>query len=413
MVKTKLTQKILLIFLGIFLTFISIEVGWRLAGAIYLNRQHQGNAISHKKDTYKILCLGESTTASGGVNSYPNQLEEILNQNNSGMTFSVINRGIPSIITSDILENVKANISSFSDLDMVITMMGINDMLYDYGHLEKNTNRYPGKLSEWIRSLRTTKLLTYLWESMLVKVSTHKIKKSLFDSGDIHKFQEEEFTLIRRKRIKNKVAEKIVRLSKDLSKEGQWEKSLKGIKTAIEIYPENIGLYIDLVARYNRQQRYNDVQKIYEYMIQYNPRNPWGYAGLANFYTQQNQPHLAKEFKAKAENIRLNYYNSTVRENYRQLRKIFKSHGIQLVSIQYPLLDVKPLKQIFDSPEEIIFIDNKINFKKAIESLGYGEYFKDNFAGDFGHCTKKGNRLLAENIARSIFKYLSLDYRNI
>lgn len=39
-------------------------------------------------------------------------------------------------------------------------------------------------------------------------------------------------------------------------------------------------------------------------------------------------------------------------------------------------------------------------FNKA----SYKEYFGDMFAGDFGHCTKKGNRLLAENIANVILK---------
>ena len=43
-------------------------------------------------------------------------------------------------------------------------------------------------------------------------------------------------------------------------------------------------------------------------------------------------------------------------------------------------------------------------FNKAVEKEGAEEYFTDMFGGIFGHCTFKGNKLLAENIAKSILK---------
>jgi hypothetical protein len=54
--------------------------------------------------------------------------------------------------------------------------------------------------------------------------------------------------------------------------------------------------------------------------------------------------------------------------------------------------------------KEIIFVDNKKVFKDAVKKDGYNTYFVDMFGGDFGHCTVKGNRLLAENIANTILK---------
>jgi len=44
-------------------------------------------------------------------------------------------------------------------------------------------------------------------------------------------------------------------------------------------------------------------------------------------------------------------------------------------------------------------VDNEKMFNEGVKREGYDEYFNDCFAGDFGHCTPKGNRLLAENIA--------------
>jgi hypothetical protein len=66
--------------------------------------------------------------------------------------------------------------------------------------------------------------------------------------------------------------------------------------------------------------------------------------------------------------------------------------------------NVEPLKKIFEQDESIIFVDNESVFKEALQKASYNEYFVDMFAGDFGHCTKKGNRLLAENIANTILR---------
>ena len=65
---------------------------------------------------------------------------------------------------------------------------------------------------------------------------------------------------------------------------------------------------------------------------------------------------------------------------------------------------IESLKKIFEGQTGVIFVDNERIFKDAVKREGYKEYFKDMFGGDFGHCTPKGNRLLAENIADVILK---------
>jgi len=49
-----------------------------------------------------------------------------------------------------------------------------------------------------------------------------------------------------------------------------------------------------------------------------------------------------------------------------------------------------------------VFVDHEKSFKDGVKIDGYDAYFVDNFEGSFGHCTYKGNRLLAENIADAI-----------
>ncbi len=73
--------------------------------------------------------------------------------------------------------------------------------------------------------------------------------------------------------------------------------------------------------------------------------------------------------------------------------------------MQYPMRNAEPLKKIFPGQEKsIIFVDNEKIFKDAFRKEGRREYFVDMFGGDFGHCTPKGNQLLARNIADVILK---------
>ena len=85
--------------------------------------------------------------------------------------------------------------------------------------------------------------------------------------------------------------------------------------------------------------------------------------------------------------------------HYRLMYDILKERGIKLVIMQYPTLDVDELKDMFDGGEDIIFISNEENFKKALSMGEYEDYFFDNIRPTFGHATPKGNRLIAENVA--------------
>ena len=89
-----------LILIGILASIILIEAGLRLGGFIYTSRQEIGNKEElKKKGVYRILCLGESTTAG----EYPGYLEEELNSRDMGMKFSVIDKGRPATTTTFIL----------------------------------------------------------------------------------------------------------------------------------------------------------------------------------------------------------------------------------------------------------------------------------------------------------------------
>jgi len=125
---------------------------------------------------------------------------------------------------------------------------------------------------------------------------------------------------------------------------------------------------------------------------------------LAVAYKEIGRYESAQECYKKANDLRLDYYNPVTRHNYLRLKEILDKKGIKLACVQYPVRSVESLKKIFESREGIIFVDNEKVFKEALKKRSYKEYFTDIFGGDFGHCTYKGNRLLAGNIANVILK---------
>src|SRR3989338_1292611 len=118
-----------LIIFGLFFGVLMLEAGLRLAGFTYLAWQDYQNSRALKKEDkgeYRILCLGESTTALGGEDAYPRQLERILNRRLPERRSTVINKGLPGADTSLIISELERYLNSYSP-DMVIAMMGIND----------------------------------------------------------------------------------------------------------------------------------------------------------------------------------------------------------------------------------------------------------------------------------------------
>jgi hypothetical protein len=54
--------------------------------------------------------------------------------------------------------------------------------------------------------------------------------------------------------------------------------------------------------------------------------------------------------------------------------------------------------------EHACFVDNEMVFAQALAEEPYGEHVTDEFAGDFGDTTPKGNRLFAEDVGPALLR---------
>ena len=173
---------------------------------------------------------------------------------------------------------------------------------------------------------------------------------------------------------------------------------------AIAINPANSWASGILALCYKRQGNYQAALEVYQEAIEFLPYSPQVHKEIGQLYQELGKPELAGEYFRKAKSLALNTYNPRTFRNYNQMKEILDRRGIPLVSVQYPVRNIGPLKKMLSSYKDIIFVDNEKVFKEALSRTEYSHLFKDNFGVDFGHCTAEGNRLLAENIAGVLFR---------
>lgn len=99
--------------------------------------------------------------------------------------------------------------------------------------------------------------------------------------------------------------------------------------------------------------------------------------------------------------------NDQYAAHYQQLSSELKQRGIPLIAVQYPLRSTVPLEIIFENHSLVWIVDNEQSFERALAAEGVDKIFFDQFAGDFGHCTAQGNRLIAKNIKDKIVNHWS------
>jgi Tfp pilus assembly protein PilF len=175
-------------------------------------------------------------------------------------------------------------------------------------------------------------------------------------------------------------------------------------RKAFEINPRNELAALFLADLYRRRDLSSQAEDILKKALMCDPKNERVLGAMASLYEKMGKSKLAQEFAAKERRLRLENTAALTVKNYRRLKAILDRKGIKLVCVQYPVCNVEPLKRIFEKDGGVIFVDNERVFKKVLKKGSYKEYFIDMFGGDFGHCTPKGNMLLAQNIADVILR---------
>lgn len=153
--ENKIKKYLILSFLSLIAIIIAIELLLFVGGKIFLFYQEREYKKNLKNsENYRILCIGDSTTAIGGKGSWPSQLANLLNSNEKKSV--VINRGIILADSDKMLNELKKDVDRYQP-NMVILMGGINDA--KKARKEKN---YLTKISDFFSNFRTYRLIEEL-----------------------------------------------------------------------------------------------------------------------------------------------------------------------------------------------------------------------------------------------------------
>jgi tetratricopeptide (TPR) repeat protein len=190
------------------------------------------------------------------------------------------------------------------------------------------------------------------------------------------------------------------------------------LKNAVLYNQEDSQAYLLLGDLYILNKRFSDAQYYLNKAYLINPDNDEIKLKLIDSVSANRSKNFEDYFNITVKyDDRLPYSNIT-KYHYLRLYDILKKDKIKYYAMQYPTLSIVPIKKFFPEDTKIIFISNEENFKKALINGIYEDYFIDNFAlrqpmdsmfhGKFGHATREGNRLIAQNAADAIMIELSL-----
>lgn len=194
------------------------------------------------------------------------------------------------------------------------------------------------------------------------------------------------------------------------------EKAEYYFRRALELDASNPCPYIELAYLQKEAGDYSQVESLFKKALEVDPGYCDAYFELSRWLWSQGEYRrsyrmfdTALEMNPKnnyfepARNIGFNSFNPVTRENFQTCKEIVSSRGKVLILVQYPTIPVSILERLLgDDREGIIFVDNENTFREAVAAESYNAYFRDSYGTSFGHCTARGNRLLAARIADAI-----------
>lgn len=390
-------KKIILILVGIFLSFTVLEIGLQTTGFILKTFKEYKNEKIQKNDAITILCLGESTT--GG--QWPPILQKILNEKSKNIKFNVVDKGQGGTNTLFISKKINNYLEEYQP-DCVILMMGINDKGIRY---IKNNIRVLNLLQLIYRHIKNKYFYNYTDETFMTLIELAK-------------------NLVNQKKYKE--SEKILYFLLDKSNNTSHIVFL----TLTDVYAESNQLdkFKNLIDTYNGciippilytiedffvNQKYSK-EEIKNWLLKNERRLVNDDDMLDPILKKYDCSYLSGKSKNRriCETILVKktiLHNDTtqLKQNYiNAINYISKfNKKILIMPMQYPTLSVEDLKELLkDSKyyDNFVFINNEENFKQALKIHKREKIFRDSFGGSFGHCTELGNTIIAENVAKII-----------
>lgn len=423
-------NRFLMLMGGVLFSIVLLEAALQFFAVFNTLHKTYRNRVSFENGRpYTILCLGESTTD----NQYPEHLERELNARAHGTTFKVIDKGKAGTRTDYIMWHLEKYLDEYNP-DMVVAMMGKNDNWDDLVVYEIQ----PAKWYKRFRVYKLCKMVCF----QINNISADRRNSTQQDSDKPYRQKYNGIVEVRSTEEKELLTTGGVYLGRKMHREaeGMFAKAIalnprnqmgymglsavyydqqrlqdaeNALQKAIEVSPLDDKAYVLLGELYRRTKRFREAEAIYNRYLQQCKKNAG--AGIASQVANGQSEDTIAVRSLKAEEISMtSFYGPSTKCHYGKLIKSVLARRIKLVCVQYPRCSLSPLVTMAGANNGIVFVDNEKRFNDVVAREGYSVYFLDKCyrssskeAMDFGHCTEKGNKLLAGNIADAIL--LTLD----
>lgn len=408
-------NKFFLVIFGIFLSFLLLEISLQLLAFLNLKVHSRKHPAIESKGIYVIACFGDSFTygmSAGIENSYPSQLEKILENKQLKQKFKVYNFGVPGINSSETLRNMQENIKKIRP-DIAIVLTGDNDDT-NFKHIELETIPLLLKAHSRLQSFRTYRLLTLFFNNKY-KADLKKNVNLLIREGNscryIGDFKKAKFYYDKALIIQPQNTTALLELGRFYRIKAQYDEAIKVLTTAFRIDPNNAPIIVELVDVFIN---INEPKKAKNYFIELSkefPNNEDLHKLVSTYTRLEKDLSLVNKNKAikLIPQTKLSFKNSYV-DNYiasqllyRNLIKIVqlcRENKIVLIFSSYPhntSFVMEKVAKIYGIP----LINQASVFNKLLKNSSDDKYFVSTYDH---HCTKYGYRIMAENIAEKIIK---------
>lgn len=453
-----LAERLLLLALGLVVALGTLELGLRAAAMAFLARQDIRNrsAYAVRADAAIVLCIGESTTALGGSDSYPSQLQDVLSEH--GRVATVVNKGIPAITTDVIVAELPGWIETYRPT-VVVAMMGVNDprddelgpplvralqslRVYKLGAwladgLRRRFTPPPETVAQQHARVKKTAAarpndpdaLADLAEVLLAERQPADARVTLARAVMLRPTDPRLLMLLARMTYANHDSARAAAILDALAAEAPDDERRQAAIAMEYLLGGDLERAEAILAAHPDVRAYEFLEAgYYERAARALAAGHSDEAEQILNATERRLPsirlghllHKQRAFIARARGDEASFEaelavvrrltaergSTTTARNFRLVHLMLKEHDVPLVAVQYPLRSVEPLEDLLDRDPAIVFVDNERLFRDAVANMPWDAYFTDAFAGDFGHLNRAGNRMLAENVARAVERVL-------
>lgn len=403
-------SKILVLTIGIVVSFLIAEISLRVFGAVYFYLTKTNKACPQKSGEFTVLCIGDSFTLGTGADAgedYPTQLEKLLSEKFPQNKIKIINQGLGASNSAMTVQRLGKNIYEIQP-DLVIVLTGGGNAWNAYGYGDE---RYDRPFLAWlndqmykIKLFKLAKLLFYNYCSKRSLLLSEYIKEHDFRSRtSIPPETQSWFSQ-----------------GGFFEKEGKYNEAIFWYKKTIEHYPTLPLGYERLLNLYLRKGDERGVEQTLKKLIELNPKRLKYYLGFYRFLNdpiggQENRRFIKKYAKmnpfiediTKSLDEPRQYKQRVADWIKRDLKKMLilvKEKGTEVIFQNYPnywgpshgnYAIVNAVLREFAKENAVLFLDNE----KAFEEIFLrGESKEEYFAFDKCHCNRKGYGFMAANL---------------